>query len=57
MEVFERKTITFRKEGKCGILVKDGISKNYKDLEGRDSRPFEGVDVSDVPTVRIEVSG
>ena len=57
MESFDPKKITFRKGGKCGISVQDGISQNYRDLEGRDSRPFDGVDVSDVPTVRIEVSG
>jgi len=57
MEVFEPKTITFRKGEKCGIPVRDGISKNYRDLGGRDSWPFEGLNVSEMPTVRIEVSG
>ena len=56
MESFEPKKITFRKGGRCGIPVDGGISRDYRDLEGRDSRPFEVVDISDRPTLRIEVS-
>jgi len=57
MEHFEDTTITFRKEGKCGIPVEDGISKSYNGLDGRDSRPFERVDVSNLPALKIKVSG
>lgn len=49
--------ITFRKGDRCGIPVKDAISKCFEDLKGRDSRPFEGVDIADQATLRIEVSG
>jgi len=56
MEGFEATVITFRKGGECGISVKDGISKRYSGLEGRDSRPFEGVNVSNLPALRINVS-
>lgn len=48
--------ITFRKGDQCGILVRDAISKRFEGLERRDSRPFEGVDVADQVTLRIEVS-
>lgn len=54
---FDPMKITFRKAGQCGILVRDAISKNFRDLERRDSRPFEGVDIADQVTLRIEVSG
>lgn len=55
---FTRRAITFRRGGRCGILVKDAIDRNFRDLERRDSRPFEDVDdVADQPTLRIEVSG
>ena len=52
----EATTIIFRKGGKCGIPVKDGISTNYNGLKRRNSRPFEGVNVIDLPRVIIEVS-
>jgi len=48
--------ITFKKGERCGIPVKDAISGDFRDLEGRDSRPFEGVDVADQVTLRLEVS-
>lgn len=57
MEVFEATRIIFKKGGKCGIPVEDGILKSYNGLDGRDSRPFEGVNVSDLPALRIKVSG
>ena len=53
---FEPKKITFRKGGRCGILVKDAVLRSYEGLENRDSRPFEGVDIADQVTLRIEVS-
>lgn len=53
---FEPMKITFRKAGQCGILVRDGISKNFRDLVGRDSRPFQDVEIVDQVTLRIEVS-
>ena len=56
MDEFEATTIIFRKGGKCGIPVGDGISENCNGLERRDSRPFEGVNVTDLPRVMIEVS-
>lgn len=56
MEAFEAKQIMFRSGGICGIPVKDGISRLFGDLEDRDSRPFEGVEVADQVTLRIEVS-
>lgn len=56
MEAFEPMEITFRKGGTCGIPVRDGISKHFSGLEKRDSRPFEGVDVAEQCTLRIEVS-
>lgn len=48
--------IAFRKADRCGILVKDAIAKHFEGLKGRDSRPFEGVDIADQATLRIEVS-
>ena len=36
-----------------GVPIKDGISTNYNGLERRDSRPFEGVNVTDLPRVII----
>ena len=56
METFEPMEITFRKGGICGIPVRDGVSKHFSGLERRDSRPFEGVDVAEQCTLRIEVS-
>ena len=56
MDAFTTHEITFRKEGVCGISVRDGILKRYSGLERRDSRPFEGMDVADSCTLRIEVS-
>ena len=52
---FEPRRITFRKGGKCGIPVKDGILKSFQGLEDRDSRPFSGIDIADQPALRIEV--
>jgi len=57
MDSFEATTIPFKKGRSCGILVKDGISKSYNGLELRDSRPFEGVNVANLPALRINVSG
>ncbi|KAF9645446.1 hypothetical protein BDM02DRAFT_3131066 [Thelephora ganbajun] len=57
METFEKKEITFRKGGLCGIPVRDGILKRFEGLEGRDSRPFEGVDVADQVVLRIDWPG
>jgi hypothetical protein len=57
METFEEQQVIFRKGGLRGISIRDGCSKNYSGLERRDSRPFEGVDVADSCTLRIEVSG
>ena len=48
--------ITFRKAGQCGILVRDAISKDFRDLEGRDLRPFRDVGIAAQATLRIEVS-
>ena len=49
--------IIFRKNGICGIPVQDGVSKKFRDLQNRDSRPFENAtDVSDQVTLRLEVS-
>lgn len=48
--------IIFRKKDRCGIPVRDGISKCFRDLQGRDSRPFDGINVADVANLRIEVS-
>ena len=53
---FEPMTITFRKADRCGIAVRDAISKRFEGLQGRDTRPFEGVDIADQATLRIEVS-
>jgi len=53
---FETNEITFQKGEQCGILMRDAISKNFKDLKGRDSRPFEGADVADQVILRMEVS-
>ncbi|KAF9654137.1 hypothetical protein BDM02DRAFT_3086137 [Thelephora ganbajun] len=57
MEAFEPKKITFRKGEHCGVPVRDAISKHYEDLERRDSRPFEGVDVADQVILRIDWPG
>lgn len=56
LERFQAITITFRKELLCGILIRDGISKHYQGLDGRDSGPFENADVADVACLRINVS-
>jgi hypothetical protein len=53
---FEPMKITFRKGDRCGIPVRDAISKRFEGLKGRDSRPFEGVHTADQATLRIEVS-
>jgi hypothetical protein len=50
------KEIIFRKGNTCGITVQDAISGRYNGLEGRDSRPFDGVSVTDQCNLRIEVS-
>lgn len=55
--VFEPKKITFQKGNQCGILVKDAVLKRFEGLTKRDTRPFEGVDIADQCTLRIEVSG
>ncbi|KAF9786706.1 hypothetical protein BJ322DRAFT_1051483 [Thelephora terrestris] len=57
METFEEQQVIFRKGGLRGISIRDGCSKNYSGLERRDSRPFEGVDVADSCTLRIEWPG
>lgn len=54
---FNGKTVTFEKGGRCGIPVRDAISKSYEGLEGRDSRPFQDFEVVEQPRLRIEVSG
>ena len=49
--------VTFRKAGQCGILVRDAISKDFRDLEERDLRPFQNVvGIAAQATLRIEVS-
>lgn len=55
METFEPLKIIFRNGGQCGIPVRDGIAKQFRDLERRDSRPFQDVSVADQATLRIEV--
>ena len=52
---FAAKKITFEKGGKCGILIKDGTSKSYEGLKGRDSRPFEDMDIAGQVTLKIKV--
>ena len=54
--IYEAKKVAFRKGNQCGILVGDAVLKRYEGLENRDSRPFEGIDVADQGTLRIEVS-
>ena len=56
MDAFEAKDIVFLKGGVCGFPVRDGASKRFQGLEQRDSRPFEGVEVADQATLRIEAS-
>ena len=55
MDPFEQMEIVFRKGGRCGFPVRDGVSRRFQGLEGRDSRPFEGVQVADQATLRLEV--
>jgi hypothetical protein len=50
--------IPFRKGEKCGIPVKDGISKDFRGLKGRDWQPFYSVaGIADEPVLRIDVRG
>jgi hypothetical protein len=56
MDPFDKQEITFRRGGRCGFPVGDGVSRRFQCLDNRDLRPFEGVNVADQATLRIEVS-